>query len=115
MLKSGKWRLFLAGVLCGVMFTIGTASIWWRSHAARSVKDDAFFDNCLIKQNGNTVYCDALMWALARDRAASKKEAAELLAVGVSEREVVNGSGTRGLATHMWPMLWESPCGTFRP
>jgi hypothetical protein len=94
MFQSRNWRLFLTGVLCGMIFVavVGTASIWWKSHAERSGADNAIFDNCLMERNGNTVACEALMRSLDRDRAAraaSKKEAAELLAGSVSKREVV--------------------------
>jgi hypothetical protein len=75
MSRNGGWRVFLAGVLCGIIFmtVVGAASVWWKSRPERSAKDDAIYDMCLIGKSGNTVACDALMRTLDRANGPSKR------------------------------------------
>jgi hypothetical protein len=101
MFRNGGWRLFLAGVLCGIVLTavLGGATVWWKLHPKRSAEDAAIYDNCLMAQSGNTVVCDATMRVLDRERAAEtvmKTEAAQLLAAGFSKREVMQWAMDRG-------------------
>ncbi len=75
MFRNGGWRIFLAGVLCGITFmaVVGAASVWWKPRPERSAKDDAIYDMCLAGQDGNTVACDALMRVLDRQKAAKRR------------------------------------------
>jgi hypothetical protein len=89
MLGNGTWRVFLAGALCGTIFTavVGATWIWWKpAHPnpfgqfdeLRSAEDEYLYDGCLANGRG-TVACDAFMRVLDRlraDEAAKKKEAA---------------------------------------
>jgi hypothetical protein len=84
MFGNGTWRIFLAGVLCGAIFTAVGGAAWvrwkprpegptdWPGMLARSDEDDALYDACLSSGRG-TVACDALM----RMNARNKKEAAQ--------------------------------------
>ncbi len=112
MLRNGRWRLFLNGALCGMIFmaVIGGALIWWKSRPERSADDNAIYDNCLMERDGNTVACDAMMRVVDRGRAAEsmkkaasdpaeeamKEDAAKLLAAGFSKREVVKWAMGKG-------------------
>jgi hypothetical protein len=73
MSRNGGWRVFLAGVLCGIIFmaVVGAASVWWKPQ--RSAEDDAIYDRCLIGKSGSTVACDALMRELDRARGPPKR------------------------------------------
>jgi hypothetical protein len=89
MLGNGTWRVFLAGALCGTIFTavVGATWIWWKpAHPnpfgqfdeLRSAEDEYLYDGCLANGRG-TVACDAFMRVLDRlraDEAAKKKETA---------------------------------------
>jgi hypothetical protein len=101
MFRNGTWRGFLAGVLCGALLIgVGVgAFVWWKSYDARSAEDEVTYDACLMKR-GNTVACDALMRELDRERTAEtaiKKEAAKMLASGVSKLDVVLWARGRGV------------------
>jgi hypothetical protein len=101
MFRNGDWRLFAAGAVCGIIFTLAVwaASIGWKPSPDRSAKDSAIYDNCLMAQRGNMVACDAMMRLVERERAsegAMKEEAAKLVAAGVQQarsREMGNGQG----------------------
>jgi hypothetical protein len=101
MFGTGSWRIFLAGALCGTILTGGVAAtlVWWKPHQRRSDEDEAIYDQCLVRQAGNTAACDALMRALERERVAEtamQKEAAKMLATGSSKREVVDWAMKKG-------------------
>src|SRR5258708_37324251 len=115
MFRNGAWRVFLAGALYGGIFmaALGGAWIWWKPfhelgdadvlgltdwRPVRSAEDEARHDMCLAA--GNTVVaCDALMRMLDRERIAveaMKKEAAKMLAAGVTKRDVVKWAIKKG-------------------
>lgn len=100
MFRNGGWRLFAAGVLCGmILMALGTALQGWAPRPQRSAQDDAIYDNCLMRMTGNKVACDALMRTLERERiveAAMLQEAAKMRAAGVSKREIVKWASDRG-------------------
>jgi hypothetical protein len=92
MLKTGAWRVFLAGALCGTVLTavVGAEWVWWKPRTnvfdqfddehgpwedyakQRSAEDQDTYDLCLAKGRG-TVACDALMRIIARERAEKTK------------------------------------------
>jgi hypothetical protein len=90
MIKTGSWRVFLAGALCGTVLTVavGAAWLWWKRADAwpnvsesdtdvglyHSDKDQNIYDLCLADGRGR-VACDALMRLIARDRAEKEKPA----------------------------------------
>jgi hypothetical protein len=114
-LRHNSRRHFLAGVLCGAIFTavVGAALLWWERPPKPALptveqlfgppprfdaRDNAIYDNCLMA-SGNTVSCDAMMRVLERERtaeAAMKTEATKLLAAGFSKREVVKWAMDKG-------------------
>jgi hypothetical protein len=108
MFKTGTWRVFAAGMLCGVIFTVvvGAASFWWKtrqgqpddSGAVRSAKEDVDYNMCLAAGNTN-VACDALIRMLRRfdsAEAAMKEEATKMLAAGVDKCDVLKWGFKRG-------------------
>jgi uncharacterized membrane protein YidH (DUF202 family) len=93
--------VILAGVLCGGGFVtiVAGASLWWNLYPKRSAEDHFKYDNCLLEYSGNTVVCDAMMRIIDRERAAEatlKTEAAVLLTVGFTKREVVEWAMKKG-------------------
>ena len=113
MQPTQKWRVFLAGALCGAVLAAGTGAVfvWWNPHPGRSADDNAMYDACLVGQDGNTVVCDAAMRMVERsrattqkasdnavsDEAAMKQRIATYLAAGFTKREVVQWARERGL------------------
>ena len=94
MFRTGNWRSFLAGALCGTILTavVGAAVVWWKPRPQRSAADDNLYDMCLAQNAGNTVACDAMMRVFDRERtreAAIRQEIANMLAAGVSKGDVV--------------------------
>jgi hypothetical protein len=64
---SGKWQVFLAGMLCGAVLTVAVAAtlLGW-GDPQRSAREDAMRDNCL--SGGKTaVTCDAILRVFKRD------------------------------------------------
>jgi hypothetical protein len=59
----------MVGTIVALM-VVGAAAAWWKTRVVRSAEDDAIYDVCLIRHDGNTVVCDALM--RVRKRAAEK-------------------------------------------
>ena len=101
MFRNGRWQLFVAGALCGivVMAAVWVGWTWWKSGPERSAQDSAIYDHCLLDQHGNTVACDAMMRLIEREKtaeAAMKAQAATLLAAGFSKREVVKWAMDKG-------------------
>jgi hypothetical protein len=102
MFKNRMWRVFLAGVFCGIIFTlaVGAASLWWKTSygspdergAARSAENDVNYDMCLAAGNTN-VACDALIRMLRRFDAAEtamQEEVTKMLATGANKCDVAN-------------------------
>jgi hypothetical protein len=61
--------IFLVDAPCGAILTT-TIDIVWKPDSARSPEDDNIYDACLVRQDGNTVACDATIRLLERGRAA---------------------------------------------
>lgn len=100
LIPSGTWRVFLTGMICGiVLMACGVgAFVGWQSHPTRSAEDEAIYDNCLMER-GDTVACGALMRGIDRERAAEgalKDQVAKMLAAGFNKREVAEWAVTRG-------------------
>jgi hypothetical protein len=97
MFRNGGWRLFLAGVLTGmILMAMGTTLEGWKP---RSEEDAAMYDGCLAEKDGNKIACDAILRMIERERiaeAAMLKEAEVLLAAGFSKREVVKWAADKG-------------------
>jgi hypothetical protein len=72
MFGNGRWRLFVAGALCGVavIAAVWVRWTWWKSGPERSAEGSAIYDHCLMEQHGNTVACDAMMRLIERERTA---------------------------------------------
>jgi hypothetical protein len=69
-LRGGTWQLFLAGLLCGTIFTafVGTAAVWWKPWTQHSAEDDEVYDACLASKGNTIVQCDAMIRILRRVR-----------------------------------------------
>jgi len=100
MQPTQKWRVFLAGALCGAVFTAGTGAVfvWWKPHPGRSADDNIIYDACLVDKDGNTVVCDAMMRMVERGRTEERiGRIGTFLAAGFTKREVVQWAREQGL------------------
>jgi hypothetical protein len=81
MFRNDAWRVFLAGVLCGAIFTmvVGGTLVWRKLRASAAAAEWSSvetwhspeeYDYCLINTAGNKVACDALMRVFDHNRAA---------------------------------------------